>query len=159
MRSGAAGGSFLRRARLTPPDHASRLDLTGVGLEEGEMSDSANERLMLLKGFSFDGDTGRTMADLYRAVEGIGFTRDAPFVKPLWLEGDDRPAGVNSFLDPEGKRVHVVWRSDDSGLSTVVDVVLDAPSLAREPSGESCDICSIDMMSQLSQQALDSEDA
>ena len=111
------------------------------------MSDNADDRLMLMMGFTFDGDTGRTMADLYRAVEGLGLTRDAPFVMPLWLEGDERPAAVNSYLDPEGKRVHVIWQSDASGLSRVVDIVLDAPSLAREkPAEDSCGSCSIDMM-------------
>ena len=117
------------------------------------MSEKIDNTLMLLKGFTFDGDTGRTIRDLYSAVSGTGCTRDAPFVTHLRLEGDERPAGVNSYLDPEGKRVHIVWKSDDSGLSRVVDVVLNAPSLAREkPEGESCDLCSIEMMEQISKQ-------
>lgn len=116
------------------------------------MSESIENVLMLLKGFSFDGDTGRTISDLYAAVSGTGCTKDTPFAMPLWLEGDERPAGVNSYLDPEGKRVHIIWQSDDSGVSRVIDVVLDAPSLAREKhEGESCDICSIDMMKEMLQ--------
>ena len=118
------------------------------------MSESIDNKLMLLKGFTFDGDTGRTISDLYSAVNGTGCTRDAPFVMPLWFEGDERPAAVNSYLDPEGKRIHVIWQSDDSGVSQVVDVVLDAPSLAREKHEHedgSCDICSIDMMKELLQ--------
>ena len=127
------------------------------------MSESVDSVLMLLKGFTFDGDTGRTITDLYAAVSGTGCTRDTPFVMPLWLEDDERPAGVNSYLGPEGKRVHIVWQSDASGLSRVVDVVLDAPSLAREkPEGESCDLCSInmmkEMMEQMSQQDTETED-
>ena len=111
------------------------------------MSDSANDKLMLIRGFTFDGDTGRTMSDLYHAAEELGLTRDTPFVMPLWPEGEERPAAVNSYLDPEGKRVHIIWQSDDSGLSRVVDVVADASSLARERSGgDSCDGCSVEMM-------------
>ncbi|HEY41444.1 MAG TPA: hypothetical protein G4O18_06255 [Dehalococcoidia bacterium] len=112
------------------------------------MSESVDSILMLLKGFSFDGDTGRTISDLYAAVSGTGCTRDTPFTMPVWLEGDERPAGVNSYLDPEGKRVHIIWQSDSSGISRVVDVVLNAPSLAKEKheEGETCEMCSIDMM-------------
>ena len=114
------------------------------------MSETVDNILMLLKGFTFDGDTGRTIDDLYAAVSGTGCTRDTPFVMPMWLEGDERPAGVNSYLDPEGKRVHILWQSDDSGVSRVVDIILDAPSLAREkPEGESCEICNIDMMKEM----------
>ncbi|HEY33502.1 MAG TPA: hypothetical protein G4O10_10420 [Dehalococcoidia bacterium] len=117
------------------------------------MAESVDNILMLLKGFTFDGDTGRTISDLYAAVSGTGCTRDTPFAMPLWLEGDDRPAGVNSYLDPDGKRVHIVWQSDETGVSRVIDVVLDAPSLAREKheEGETCDICSIDMMKEMLQ--------
>lgn len=115
------------------------------------MSEGVDSILMLLKGFTFDGDTGRTIRDLYAAVSGTGCTRDTPFTMPLWLEGDDVPSGVNSYLNPEGKRVHIIWQSDGSGLSRVVDVVLDAPSLAREkPEGEACDMCSIDVMKGMS---------
>lgn len=118
------------------------------------MPEDVDRILMLLKGFTFDGDTGRTIADLYAAVSGTGCTRDAPFAMPVWLEGDDVPSGVNSYLDPEGRRVQVVWQSDGSGLSRVVDVVLDAPSLAREkPEGPGCDICSVDLMKGLANEA------
>jgi hypothetical protein len=121
--------------------------------QEEDMSGNVDETLMLLKGFTFDGDTGRTIGDLYSAVGGTGCTRDTPFAMHLWLEGDERPAGVNCYLDPEGKRVHIVWKCDDSGLSRVVDVNLNAPSLARKKSeGESCDLCSIEMMKQMFQQ-------
>ncbi len=114
------------------------------------MSESVDSILMLLKGFTFDGDTGRTIGDLDAAVSGTGCTRDTPFAMPIWLEGDDVPAGVNSYLDPEGKRVHIIWESDGSGLSRVVDVVLDAPSLAREKAeGDSCDACGIEMMKEM----------
>ena len=127
------------------------------------MSGSVDNTLMLLKGFTFDGDTGRTIGDLYSAVSGTGCTRDTPFAMHLRLEGDERPAGVNSYLDPEGKRVHIVWKCDDFGLSRVVDIVLNAPSLAREkPEGESCDLCSTnmmqEMMEQMSQQETETED-
>ena len=111
------------------------------------MSEDVDSMLMLLKGFTFDGDTGRTICDLYTAVSGTGCTRDAPFMMPLWMEGDKRPAVVNSYLDPEGKRVHIVWRSDNSGISRVVDIILNAPSLVREkPEDGSCEICGIDAM-------------
>ncbi len=122
------------------------------------MSESVDSKLMLLKGFTFDGDTGRTISDLYSAVSGTGCTRDTPFAMPLWLEGDERPAGVNSYLDPEGKRIHIIWQSDNSGTSRVVDVILNAPSLAREkPEGESCDICSIDIMKEMLQGEMEGE--
>ncbi len=125
---------------------------------EEEMSESVDNILMLLEGFTFDGDTGRTIGDLYSAVSGTGCTRDAPFVMPLWLEGDARPAAVNSYLDPEGKRVHVVWQSDESGESRVIDIVLDAPSMAREKhDGESCDMCGIDMMKQALQEGTEGQ--
>ena len=118
-----------------------------LGQEEKDMSEDVDNKLMLLKGFSFDGDTGRTLDDLYAAVSGTGCTRDDPFIMPLRLEGDEIPAAVNSFLDPEGKRVHIIWKLDTLGSSRVVDVVLNAPSLAIEKhSHESCDMCSIDMM-------------
>lgn len=122
------------------------------------MSEIVDNRLMLLKGFSFDGDTGRTIDDLYAAVGGTGCTRDDPFVMPLWLEGDERPAGVNGYLDPEGKRVHIIWRSDHSGLSRVVDVILNAPTLAKErPADESCDMCGIEMMKEMLQEQSERE--
>lgn len=106
------------------------------------MSEKIRDQLMLLKGFTFDGDTGRGLNDLYKAVSGMGLTRDDPFVSPLWLEDDQRPAVVNSYLEPEGKRVHIVWQSDGSGLSRVVDVILDAPTLAKEKEAGSCEMCS-----------------
>ncbi len=122
------------------------------------MSESVDNKLMLLKGFSFDGDTGRTIDDLYAAVSGTGCTRDDPFVMPLWLEGHERPAGVNGYLDPEGKRVHIIWQSDRSGLSRVIGVVLNAPTLARErPADESCDACSIEMMKEMLQEQSERE--
>jgi len=123
------------------------------------MSEKVDGILMLLKGFTFDGDTGRTISDLYAAVDGTGCTKDTPFVMPLWLEGNERPAGVNSYLDPEGKRVHVLWQSDDSGVSRVVDVILNAPSLARDKheEGESCEMCSIDIMKEMLQEGIDGE--
>jgi len=122
------------------------------------MSENVNEKLMLLKGFRFDGDTGRTIDDLYAAVNGTGCTKDAPFIMPLWLEGEERPVAVNSYLDPEGQRVHIIWKSDRSGLSSVVDVVLDAPSLAKEKhSDEACDMCSIEMMKEMLQEEPEEE--
>ena len=105
------------------------------------MSEQIDGQLLGLKGFTFDGDTGKTLSDLYETVNAIGGTRDAPFIKPLRLEGQERPAVVNSYVDPEGRRFHVIWRSDNSGLSFVVDVILDAPSLAREENADSCGTC------------------
>jgi len=126
--------------------------------QEQNMSESVDGKLMLLKGFTFDGDTGRTIGDLYSAVSGTGCTRDTPFAMPLWLEDDERPAGVNSYIDPEGKRVHIIWQSDDSGVSRVVDVILNAPSLAREkPEEGSCEMCSIDMMKEMLQEETEEE--
>ncbi len=123
------------------------------------MSEKIDDVLALLKGFSFDSDTGRTINDLYSAVGGTGCTRDTPFVMPWWLEGEETPAAVNSFLGPDGRRVHVIWQSDDSGLSQVVDVVFDAPSLAREKyDGGDCDACSIEMMKQMSLGEVPGED-
>ena len=114
------------------------------------MPEGVDNKLMLLKGFSFDGDSGRTLDDLYAAVSGTGCTRDDPFIMPLRLEGDERPAAVNSFLDPEGKRIHIIWKLDHLGLSRVVDVVLNAPSLAVEKHSDgSCGICSIEMMKEM----------
>ena len=122
------------------------------------MSEGVDNKLMLLKGFSFDGDTGRTIDDLYAAVSGTGCTRDDPFVMPLWLEGDERPAVVNGYLDPEGKGVHIIWQSDRSGLSRVVDVILNAPPLARERHSDgSCETCSIEMMKEMLQEETERE--
>ena len=123
------------------------------------MSEEIDDILTLLKGFSFDSDTGRTINDLYSAVSGTGCTKDTPFIMPWWIEGDETPAAVNSFLDPDGRRVHVIWRSDDSGLSQVIDVVFDAPSLAKEKhEGGECDACSIEMMKQMSLGEVPGED-
>jgi len=125
------------------------------------MSEKTDGILMLLKGFSFDGDTGRTISDLYAAVDGTGCTRDVPFIMPWWGEGYDRPAAANSYLDPDGRRVRIVWRSDESGTSQVVDVIFNAPSLAREKhheEGDSCDTCSIEMLKQLSYGQIPEED-
>ena len=105
------------------------------------MSESIDKQLLGLKGFTFDGDTGRTLSDLYEAVEATGCTQDTPFVMPSWLEGDQRPSVVNSYLDPEGKRVHIVWGSDNSGFSRVVDVILNAPALAKDEASDSCNMC------------------
>jgi len=122
------------------------------------MPETVDDKLMLLKGFRFDGDTGRTIDDLYAAVSGTGCTRDDPFIMPLWLEGDERPVAVNSYLDPEGKRFHIIWKSDRSGLSSVVDVILNAPSLAKERhADESCDMCSIEMMKEMLQEKTEGE--
>ena len=111
-----------------------------------------DKQLLDLKEFTFGGDTGRTLSDLYEAVNTIGGTKDAPFVIPLWLEGNERPAAVNSYLDPEGKRFHIIWCSDNSGLSHVVDVIFDAPSLARERHSDgSCEMCGIEMMKEMLQ--------
>ena len=111
------------------------------------MIENIDSILMLLKGFTFDGDTGRTINDLYSAVVGTGCTRDTPFAMPYWIEGDDKPAAVNSYLDPEGKRIHIIWSSDSSGLSSVIDVVLNAASLAKEKSeDEMCDVCGPNML-------------
>ncbi|UCH42557.1 MAG: hypothetical protein JSW16_07045 [Dehalococcoidales bacterium] len=116
------------------------------------MPENINDTLMLLKGFTFDGDTGRTIQDLYSAVTGTGCTKDTPFAMPSWVEGDEKPVAVNSYLDPEGKRVHIIWRSDTSGLSRVIDVVLNAPSLAKDkPAEASCDVFHIDMMEMIQQ--------
>ena len=105
------------------------------------MSESMNEQLIGLKGFTFDGDTGRTLDDLYEAVSIKGCTMDTPFLMPLWPDGNQRPSVVNSFLDSEGKRVHIVWNSEESGVSRVVDVILNAPSLAEEGAAGSCEAC------------------
>ena len=128
-------------------------------ISEEDVSEKVDSILMLLKGFTFDGDTGRTISDLYAAVTGTGCTRDVTFAMPYWFEGDDRPAGVNGYLDPEGKRIHIIWQSDSSGVSQVVDVVLDAPSLAKEKheDGESCEMCSIDMMKGMLQGEMEGE--
>jgi len=106
------------------------------------MTKSMNEQLTDLKGFTFDGDTGRTLNDLYEVIGTKDCTRDAPFLAPQWSGGNERPSVVNSFLDSEGNRFHIVWHSDESGLSRVVDVILNAPSLARESAECSCDGCS-----------------
>lgn len=105
------------------------------------MAQSVRERLVALKGFTFDGQTNRHLSDLYQAIEATGCTKDAPFVAPLWSETTERPAVANSYLDPEGKRVVVVWHSDESGTSCVEDILFDAePLLKREPSC-SCEAC------------------
>ena len=122
------------------------------------MSESVDNKLMLLKGFSFDGDTGRTIDDLYAAVSGIGCTRDDPFITPLWLVGDERPVAVNSYLDREGKRVHIIWKLDGLGLSRLVDVILNAPPLAMERHSDgSCGMCSIEMMKEMLQEETERE--
>ncbi len=108
------------------------------------MAEATREKLTQLKGFTFDGDTGRTLRDLYQTVGDAGYTKDAPFVVPSWREGDDTPVVLNSYLDGGGNRVHVVWQSDSAGLSRVVDIIDDAPSLekVRAADGDACDACS-----------------
>ena len=64
-------------------------------------------------------------------VGSAGYTRDAPFVMPSWREGDERPVVLNSYLDGEGNRVHIVWQSNAAGPSRVVDIIDDAPSLEK----------------------------
>ena len=103
------------------------------------MTESTDRQLIGLKGFTFDGDTGKALADLYEAVQATGCTRDVPFIAPVWLNGSDRPVAVNSYMDPEGRRVHVIWGPEGTGRSHVVDVILNAPSLARQREEHSCD--------------------
>ena len=105
------------------------------------MAGGIDKQLLDLKDFTFDGDTGRTLRDLYDSVNAIGGTKDAPFVRPFQLEGHGRPAVVNAYLDPEGRRFHVIWCSDPSGLSRVDSIVFDAPSLVKEEQAESCESC------------------
>ena len=107
------------------------------------MTEATREQLTGLKGFTFDGDTGRTLRDLHEAVGAAGYRRDAPFVMPSWREGDETPVVLNSYLDGEGNRVHIVWQSDDAGLSRVVDIIGDAPSLEKvmADDAEACDAC------------------
>ena len=105
------------------------------------MSEIIDKQLMSLKGFTFDGNTGKTLADLNRAITATGCTKDIPFAAPSWVENEKTPVIVNSYLDPKGKRVHVIWHSEDSGLSKVVNVVFDAPSLERKKAEGSCGTC------------------
>lgn len=116
------------------------------------MAGKIDDVLTLLKGFSFDGDTGRTVSDLYAAVDGTGCTRDDPFAMPWWGEGDEKPSAANSFLDPDGRRIRVVWQSDDSGLSEVTDIIFDAASLAKpvREEGDACNSCSMEMLKEMS---------
>ena len=122
------------------------------------MTEATREKLTRLKGFTFDGDTGRTLRDLYQAVGAAGYTRDAPFVMPSWREGDPTPVVLNSYLDGEGDRVHVVWQSGDTGLSRVVDIIEDAPSLekVRADDAETCHACGgVDAFRETMQRLLD----
>ncbi|MDD5287947.1 MAG: hypothetical protein PHY28_02385 [Dehalococcoidales bacterium] len=105
------------------------------------MSENINQKLMGLKGFTFDGDTGRTLSNLQAEVDALGYTRDNPFAGPAWRGDTERPLVVNSYLDQEGKRIHLIWGSDKSGLSRVVDVILDAPSLLTKKERASCGTC------------------
>jgi hypothetical protein len=105
------------------------------------MPEETDNPLMSLKGYTFDGDTGRTLNDLYEAVYTIGGTKDRPFVRPFYIKGHERPAVVNAYLDPEGNRFHIIWYSDPSGLSHVDNIILDAASLAKEAETDSCDTC------------------
>ncbi len=107
------------------------------------MTEATRKQVTRLKEFTFDGGTGRTLRDLYQAVGAAGYRRDAPFVMPSWREGDQTPVVLNSYLDGEGNRIHVVWQSDDAGLSQVVDIIDDAPSLekVRAADADACDAC------------------
>ncbi len=91
------------------------------------MASEQETKLAALKGFTFDGRTGRKLKDLYNAVNAAGCTRDEPFITPQWNEGADRPEVVNRYLDSAGKRINVVWSSGNDGTSSVTEVVLDAP--------------------------------
>ncbi len=91
------------------------------------MASEQKEKLAALKGFTFDGRTGRKLKDLYNAVNATGCTRAEPFVTPRWNEGEDRPEVVNRYLDAAGERVNVVWSSDSDGTSRVTEIVFDAP--------------------------------
>lgn len=91
------------------------------------MAGEQKARLAAMKGFTFDGSTGRRLKDLYDAVNATGCVRDEPFTTPHWNEGEDRPEVVNRYLDSEGKRINVVWNSGSDGTSRVTDVVFDAP--------------------------------
>ncbi|MEE8398678.1 MAG: hypothetical protein V3S89_06715 [Desulfobacterales bacterium] len=120
------------------------------------MSGEMNQQLLDLKGFTFDSDTGRKLRDLYETVNTMGGTKDTPFVLPYPLEGHERPAVVNAYLDPEGNRFHIIWYSDTSGLSHVDNVILDAPSLAREKQTDPCNSCGEGMVGILEEMAKDS---
>jgi hypothetical protein len=120
------------------------------------MSGEMEKQLLDLKGFTFDSDTGRKLSDLYETVNTIGGTKDNPFVLPYQLEGHERPAVVNAYLDSDGKRFHVIWYSDTAGLSHVRDVKFDAPSLARATQTDSCDACGEGMHGILEEMVKDS---
>ena len=60
------------------------------------MSGSANDKLMLIKGFTFDGDTGKTMSDLYHAAEELGLARDP---QQIQTRSDKGRALVHDNLD------------------------------------------------------------
>ncbi len=107
------------------------------------MTEATRKQVTRLKGFTFDGDTGRTLRDLSEAVGAAGYRRDAPFVMPSWREGDEIPVVLNSSLDGDGNRVHVVWQSDGAELSRVIDIIDDAPSLekVRAADADACDAC------------------
>jgi hypothetical protein len=127
---------------VAPDTYSHGEDNRRLTLEkEAEMVGEIDQQLIDLKEFTFDGDTGRALSDLYEAVNTIGGSKDSPFMQPFRLEGHERPAVVNSYLDPEGGRFHVVWYSDTSGLSHVGDVIFDAPSLEKEKTEDSCDSC------------------
>ncbi len=104
------------------------------------MAKETDNQLLSLKGFKFNGNTGKTLTDLYNAVKTMGGKKDSPFLAPLSIKGRDRFAVINSYLDPSGKRFHIVWQSDKAGLSEVVNVILNAPSLAKEQEN-ACEMC------------------
>jgi len=109
------------------------------------MRKEIERKLLDLKGFSFDSDTGRTLKDLYKVVNEIGGQKDAPFVSALPIKGRDTPAAINSYLDPDGERFHIIWQSEKSGLSHVTEVVFNAPSLAKVKNEDSCGSCNTGM--------------
>lgn len=114
------------------------------------MAKEIEKQLLSLKGFKFDGNTGKTLTDLYKAVKKVGGKKDSPFLAPLPIKGRDRFAVINSYLDPSGSRFHIIWQSDKSGLSEVVDVIFNAPSLAKEK-GDACETCADGFASILSE--------
>lgn len=132
------------RGEESSPDIGSYVDgyhAVPTPREEVGMTGEIDNQLLDLKEFTFDGDTGRTLRDLYESVNAIGGTKDSPFVRPFQLEGHERPGVVNAYLDAEGRRFHIVWYSDKSGLSQVDDVILGAPSLAKDRQTDACQSC------------------
>jgi len=109
------------------------------------MRKEMEKKLLALKGYSFDGDTGRTLKDLYKAVNDIGGQKDAPFVSSLSIKGRSAPAAINSYLDPGGERFQIVWQSESSGISHVTEIRFNVPSLAKIKNEDSCGSCNAGM--------------